>query len=393
MNKLKNKKKNIKLLPYIFALNTTWFWLGVWLPFYLTIMDYAGVGFIGSTVFLIGFLLEIPTGAITDIIGKKRALLISFLAYAVGNFVMAYSTEYWHILLSVLILMFWTSFYSGTSDAILYDSLAEQKQEESFNKYKAKAERLGLIFMALASIIGGFLYAEDESLPFLFTGAAGIIGFLLILFFIEEPKIDSYEFTLKNYLKQNFEGFKHLFSRKLGIYTLVAILVIAAFGYIFDTLADPALLVENNFSEQALGIIFSFLPLVGSVGLSIYEKFYVSINKRMQIIIFIFFLTAFLSVIKLQALIIILVIYRSIFQSIYNVHVSDVLNKNFSSKYRATALSSFTMLSKLPYIATSLILGIVIEQYSAGILVLGLSIIFGVIYSFVALRQGRGLVN
>ncbi|MCD8485138.1 hypothetical protein LRY60_06175 [Candidatus Woesebacteria bacterium] len=56
-------QRNIFLTRIIFSLNTAWFWLGIWVPYYLLFTNYAGIGIIETTVVVSAFLMELPTGA------------------------------------------------------------------------------------------------------------------------------------------------------------------------------------------------------------------------------------------------------------------------------------------------------------------------------------------
>jgi len=71
-------KRNV-LLSYLLAFSkTTWFWLGIWIFYYLRFTDYAGIGLIETVLIVTVTLAEIPTGAIADLIGKKKTLILPF---------------------------------------------------------------------------------------------------------------------------------------------------------------------------------------------------------------------------------------------------------------------------------------------------------------------------
>ena len=69
-------KRNIKLLKFILPLNQAWFWLGIWILYYLRFTNYTGIGLIEAVVITTGFIFEIPTGALADLIGKKKTIII-----------------------------------------------------------------------------------------------------------------------------------------------------------------------------------------------------------------------------------------------------------------------------------------------------------------------------
>ena len=66
------EKRNIVLAYILGYLKQSWFWLGIWVFYYLRFTNYAGIGIIESVMILTMTVGEIPTGAIADLLGKKK---------------------------------------------------------------------------------------------------------------------------------------------------------------------------------------------------------------------------------------------------------------------------------------------------------------------------------
>ena len=179
--------KNIKILYVLSFLRQAWFWLGVWVFFYLSHTNYAGIGFLEAMGVFMLVIMEIPSGAITDLVGKKNSLKLSFFFLVVGNVIMAFAPSYGFLVLSVALLGFGSAFYSGTAEAFAFDSLKEEKKEKYYDKVISNIKTLQLVAMSLSGIIGGFMYAIFPGLPFLVTGLFCFVG-LVLTFFIKEPK-------------------------------------------------------------------------------------------------------------------------------------------------------------------------------------------------------------
>ncbi len=377
---------NINLLKYILPLNFAWFWQGIWLLFYLRVTNYAGVGLLEASMFFIGFLLEVPTGAISDLLGKKNNLVVAFFLYSVGNLIMAMSNSYEMLVFSVFVLVIGGALYSGTAQAIVYDSLKTIKKEDDFEKVQSRIESNSLLFMAIASIVGGFLYSVDNTYPFIATGIAGFIGMLTILFFVEEPPIDTEKFSLKNYIRQTQKGFTHLFIQvPKGV--LFNTIFIVSFAYIFDQVVENAFAIEIGFSEKGLGILFAIIPLVGAFSAHIYplyQKKY-SQNIVLAVFTFLFFISALLSPYLGIAVGTLMILYRAFTAPVMDVVAAGIVNRNVESKYRATAISTFEMVKKLPYISIAYFLGGLIDDYSASKVILWLSLGYIVVFCLVFL--------
>lgn len=73
-------QRNITVVYILTALSNAWFWIAIWVYFYLRVTDYAGIGLLETIMILTYFLGEIPTGAIADLLGKKKTMIISILS-------------------------------------------------------------------------------------------------------------------------------------------------------------------------------------------------------------------------------------------------------------------------------------------------------------------------
>ena len=192
---------NITLAYFLTFFKNTWFWLGIWVFYYLSLTNYAGIGLIETTLIVTYTLFEIPTGAIADLFGKKVTLILSFLLEAIGGFFMATATDLNSLIGAVFIMCLGGVLYSGTIDALVYDSLKQDGNEESYDKVISNITSISLIAPAICSIIGGYFYLIHPTLPFWANFTGYVLGLIFSLFLIE-PKIDSIKFSFKNYLLQ-----------------------------------------------------------------------------------------------------------------------------------------------------------------------------------------------
>ncbi|MFQ5492882.1 MAG: MFS transporter [Candidatus Dojkabacteria bacterium] len=374
-------KINIKTLKLVLPLNTAWFWVGIWLLFYLRVTDYAGIGLLEATMFFIGFVIEIPTGALSDMIGKKPTLAMAFLFYGLGNLVMGLSDTYSQLFISVFLMVIGSALYSGTAEALLFDSLKTEGEENRYGMILARIETYGLLVMAIASAVGGFVYAIDIHLPFILTALAGFLGFIGIVFFIKEPPIDTEKFSFRNYLSQNKQGVKQLL-HKVNPYVLIMLVAVIGLVEVLDNLLDIAFAIQLGFDERSLGILFAALPLIGASGAYLFSKYK---ERFPQVRLFAVLGLSYFAGVLLSPYIGILIGtffigMRSFIQPIFNIIASDSINQSVVSKYRATALSTFAILRKLPYVLMAYFIGSLVDTNGASnvmqVLGLGFLVVF-----------------
>lgn len=375
--------RNIKIAYIVGTFRNAWFWLGVWVLFYLSVTNYSGIGIVESTLFFTAIILEVPTGALADILGKRKTLIISFFMSGLCNIGIAYSTNLNNLLASVVLGGIAMSLYSGAFDALVYDSLLEEKKESTFNKVLSRITSQQLIMMAICSAIGGFLYSYNHQLPFLLCGLFSFAACGLSFLFTE-PKCDTEKFSFKNYLKQNTEGFKHLFNKNL-LQIVFFLIIVSSFYALSDEMLDSVLGYEFGLSSQMLGILFSIIALVAALSSYLSGK----IDKDKDLFYLILTLTGLSALTYLLSPIAgvilgsILLISRTAIMSIHGNYQSSLLNQHISSKYRATTLSAFNLIKTLPYAISAPLLGIYMQQITAK----RFSFFIGIIMAFVIIIQ------
>lgn len=361
-------------------LKQSWFWLGVWIFYYLRYTDYAGIGLIESVMIFTVTVGEIPTGAVADLLGKKNTLKIAFLLETIGSFLLASATSFSFILVAIVIGTIGGTLYSGAYEALIYDSLKENGKESIFDKVISNVNSIGLVAIAFAGLVSGYLYGVDPRMPYVMVGIATLVA-LVLTFFLVEPKIDSEKFSLSSFLAQNKKGVVEL-GNIIKSYWLAPILVsVSALCVISDEMLESILSIEFGFTERTIGPFFAVLFLIAAAAsqLTPYIRKFLGERKAIIIISLLIAITYLLSpYVGLVVGAIVLTMRESLarnFQNITNVYI----NSKTESKNRATVLSSYNMLKNLPYVFSAFWLGKLMDIYSARIFSFWLGVIIVII--------------
>jgi MFS family permease len=282
------------------------------------------------------------------------------------------------LLLSVFIGGIGGALYSGTIDALAYDSLKQEGREEKFSKVLGNMTSFQYIMMAVTGIVGGFMYLIEPRLPFVASGIFYLIGFMLC-FLLIEPKIDTERFSFMSFINQNKQGLKQLFSSENIRKIIILLLIVSAVAEISDEILNDVLAVEFGFKPDQLGIFISVVSLI-AVGISqIAPKIVKRLNGVLGItflgilIAITYFISPWLGFVSGGASLLL----RVSFQTIYNNMTSVVINKFTESKYRATTISSYNMIKNIPYVLSAFFLGSLMDIITAKrfALVLGIMMI------------------
>jgi len=342
--------------------------------------DYAGIGLLETIMIVTAIVSEVPTGAVADLIGKKHAIVIAFVMGALGNLVMALAPSYWILILSIVIMTIGGAFYSGSMEALVYDTLKERGEEKRYKKALAKMTTMQNLGMALAGVVGGFLYQIHVSLPFLLVAVAYVIGVVLSLY-LTEPSVDSEKFSLHNFVKQNKRGFGQLFrTPKIAKQTWL-LLIPGALMVATENVLNDATALEFGFNSIQLGILATILYLFGAIVSNWSEKImnWWRRNQLYAIVIVSYIVSMLLTPYLTMYLGALLLIGRWGIQTLYGNFVSVAINEQTESRYRATTLSSYALINGIPYALGATGIGVLMNLFTARVFSQYLGLVIGIV--------------
>ncbi|MBE9518208.1 MAG: MFS transporter, partial [Bacteroidetes bacterium] len=147
-----------------------WFMLfmPIVVPFYesngLTMKDIMILQAVYSIAIVI---LEVPSGYLADVIGRKKTLIIGAVFGILGFTTYNFSFGFMGFLVAEIILGIGQSCISGADSAMLYDSLLEKGEEKKYTRFEGRITALGNVAEALAGIVGGLLVGISIRTPYL----------------------------------------------------------------------------------------------------------------------------------------------------------------------------------------------------------------------------------
>ncbi len=124
-------------------------------------------------------LLEIPSGAIADLFGRSRAMIVSFAAYIASFVVFAQARSFAGFVPAMLLFAVGEAFRTGTHKAIIFAWLRQQGREDERTKVYGYTRSWSKLGSATSALLGaGFVfYAESYVDVFYFA----IVPYLLCM--------------------------------------------------------------------------------------------------------------------------------------------------------------------------------------------------------------------
>jgi len=157
--------------------------------------------------------MEIPTGMVADLYGRKFSRLLGRLVTIISFLVMLFSHTTILFALSFILQAIGYNLESGAGEALIYDSMKEIKEEHNYIKVKGKTEVLFQITSVFSLLLGGYLGTIDYRYVYMTAIAFSSIAFLEALTF-KEPTIGKVEhlasplLTFKKQLQDSFNSLK-----------------------------------------------------------------------------------------------------------------------------------------------------------------------------------------
>lgn len=356
---------NIRIAYILSFLSELYFPISVWLFYYLRFLDFKQIGMLTAVKLISANLFEVPTGAFADVIGRKTSIVISFLLYGLVMFGFAGVSVFWMFIVLDILKALSNAFFSGSLEALVYDSLKEKGEESKYDKVVANMESAAWIGLFVSAIIGGYLYYFWFRSPYIIQGilywGAAIVAMRLI-----EPKIDSKKYRLTDAIKFNLAGFNELFANAKISRISIIFIILGAGYFVASEWLGISQAREYGMDSRGVGWLFG----TGYVVSAIVSQFYPKLREwlgteRLLLIVAGVLLGSFLLA-KWVGIFIgsVLIIGRISSSTTFKNTRSSVINGLIGSKSRATTLSTMTLLSQLPMALMAYFMGDYIDKHS-----------------------------
>ena len=151
-------KTNIRLLSvFNFFIGFNLFWPIAILYFSKISGSYLLGGSVLGIIMLASTIFELPTGILSDMVGRKYTMVLGSWARVIAFLFYAIGLSYWILVVGAIFEGLSRAFYSGNNDALLFDTLADNKAEDQFVEYQGKVSSTEQLAMGISAILGGII--------------------------------------------------------------------------------------------------------------------------------------------------------------------------------------------------------------------------------------------
>ena len=154
-------------------------------------LTYTEIAFLATTISLSIILLEVPTGILSDKIGRKKTIIFGIVSLLGHGVIYLFANNFIFFMLAFILFAGSVSLFSGCMTAFIYDSLKIAKKEELAKKYLGHFRSAPLLAAIIVPPIASTLAQDLLNWQFLIIIFINILGYLLALLIaltLHEPK-------------------------------------------------------------------------------------------------------------------------------------------------------------------------------------------------------------
>jgi len=348
---------------------------GNWIFFWLRFMTMGQLGVIDALAFAFGMLAEIPTGALGDMLGKRRTVIAAMLCGMLGWGIMGLADNMTGLIVGFLFTQTGWAFYSGAGTALAYDSLLELGEEARFERVISRTHSYELLVHVAATWAGGLLYLLHFRLPHVVWGLLFLPMFIASWWLVEPQGGQQERFSWRGYLAQFGAGFRELSQARLRYFVVLFFVALGLNFIVTAGLITPALAISFGYDAEFQAALFGVLGLLAALGTASVPW----VRRRLSdmgyaaLIGLGLGLGALLSVLPLGGWGFVALGLLRVSGAMASPLMFIVVNREIPSENRATTLSTMAMLTKLPYVFTAMLAGAMIENGAFSLFNLGLA--------------------
>lgn len=360
-------------------------------------LDYLQINLVNTVFMATVLIMEIPTGLVADIFGRKKSLIISFLFSGLAFAFYSQGDSFGDFILAETIAGIGVAFFSGAMEAWVIDSLKASKYTGSIEKVFSRGSILNSLGIIIGGIVGGYIAGFNLGLPFLLASigmfsVAGLAAWLI--------KESPHQNGLADKGYGAWKQFRHHAGKSLAIeFRKPQVLAIVCLGIGMQfAVMGPNMLWQPYFSKQgldvhAIGWLFGGMMVAVILGNIAVEWLG---RRTKQSFLFSYGLVglALISFLWLPPLLIPTLTFYLLHEfgrGMYGPLKIAMLNRHVSSERRATVLSFESTILKVGAVAGLLLSGWLAREVSINFswAISGLSILLLLVLGSVIWRRRK----
>jgi len=324
-------------------------------------------------------ILELPSGYVADVLGRKKTLVAGSFLAAIGFIIYSLSHSYIGFIIAEVALGAGHSFVSGADSAMLYDTLASRNRQREYAKFEGMNASIGNFSEAFAGLAGGALALITLRMPFYFQAIIASSAIPASLMLVEPAVLTIPGWKERGGLKNIIETIRQIILHEKDLrFNLLFSSIIGAATLQMAWFAQP--LFEKMLLPLALfGTVWTALNLITGGSSIVAHRIERNLDERMTMMIIAVLIPLMMivsGIIPDYAIIPLLVLFYFL-RGVASPVLKDYINRHTESRIRATVMSLRDLTIRVFFALFAPLAGYFSDRYSLGT---GLAVSGGIIF-------------
>lgn len=350
MNHLQQRLRNNIIAEYFYSfINNLSMSSSIWV-LYLAYkgMNLMQIGLLEGVYHLTSMLFEIPSGAVADLLGRKKTLIVSRILMVISCIIMLFADSFLGFALSFFFQALSGNSNSGAEEALLFDSLKLLGKEDHYLTVSGRINTLLEISQGIATVVGGVLAEYSYTYCYLTCIIIALLGLAPALIMTEPPiKVATPQAAKKHVsqiVKEHFITSSNVLKKDKTLLHLILYYSVIFSAYTLLFFYSQQYFYDHGLNKIQISIVMFFAGIVACLGALLSERLYSKYGKKISMsgacLIALCVIAFSLNhlVIAIGALLI-----ATFFNSLLYPIQSNALNQRIPSAQRATLISVNSM--------------------------------------------------
>jgi MFS family permease len=304
-------------------------------------------------------LLEVPTGILSDKVGRKHTVVYGAVAGVFALIFYAIGGTYLALFIGAVFEGLGRAFYSGNNDALLHDTLAEMGQRERFAEYLGKTSSMYQVALAISAVIGSLIAAFSFQVALWLSVVPMVLALVVSLMLVEPQAFTRQSGNVYAHLRTAYRNFAK--NSRLRTLSLASI---TSYAISESTWLIRSAFIEKLWPVWAIGIA----QLIANAGAAVSFYFSGRIIRRFGELRLLVGGKVATEATNLFSLLIptvfspALMALNSVFFGVTIVATGGLLQREFSDEQRATMGSLNSFVGSIVLAAYSFLLGALADR-------------------------------
>jgi len=366
--------RNVRLYPLYQVFFHAYFWLPVFFLYFSERLSLAQVLRLEAIYYITVVLLEVPSGYFSDVMGRRRTMIIATGALVVSYALFFFGQGFAMLAAAQVCLATGLAFNSGTDTALHFDSLSEVGRAADYGQREASVQRLALLGGAAAALLGGIAAAWQLRIAYGLSMLSALGAFVIVLLLVEPPRREApgeMSAAQRGFFRQLAASVGHLRDRTLGWLMCFAVLmtVINHVPYEFyqpylELLLDQrGVELPGNGAPLVTGVITAITTMIAAwaAGRSIRLRNRIGLAPTLLLMTTIQVVIMTAMGVVVHEVVLILVLFRSVPSATMQPPMRAAITPRLPQSLRATYLSMQSLAGRLAFAGTLWLLSTGIE--------------------------------